>query len=74
MKVASSKIFKMIIIFIAVLLNISCDKDSDLLVEYVLSDNLQNEKIDGIAADESSKTETDQSAMLDALANEPYTD
>ncbi len=74
MKVTCSKIFKMSIILIAVLLTISCDKKSDLLVEYVLSDNLQNEKLDGFAVDDSSKTDPDQRAVLDALANDIYAD
>jgi len=70
MKVASSKILTMIIIFSTVLLTISCDKNSDLLVEYVLSDDLQNEKLEGFAKDDSSKLATDQSAVQDALAND----
>ncbi len=74
MKVTCSKIFKMSIILIAVLLTISCDKKSDLLVEYVLSDNLQNEKLDGFAVDDSPKPDTDQRAVLDALANDIYAD
>ena len=43
-------------------------------MEYVLSDNLQNEKLDGFAVDDSSKTDTDQRAVLDALANDINTD
>jgi len=74
MQVANSKIFKTIIIFSTFLLTISCDKNSDLLAEYVLSENLQNEKLGGFTEDDSSKTDTDQSAVLDALANDLYTD
>ena len=74
MKVASSKIFKMNIIFIAVLLAISCDKESDLLVDYVSSDNLHKEKLDGLAVDDFSKINTDQKVVLDALANDIYLD
>ena len=74
MKVASSKIFKINIIFIAVLLAISCDKESDLLVDYVHSDNLHKEKLDGLAVEDFSKINTDQRVVIDALANEIYID
>lgn len=43
-------------------------------MEYVLSDNLQNEELDGFTVDDFSKTDTDQRAVLDALANDIYTD
>ena len=74
MIVICSKIFKMNIILIAVLLAISCDKESDLLVDYVHSDNLHKEKLDGFAVEDFSKTDTDQRAVLDALANDIYID
>ena len=74
MKVACSKIFKMNIIFIAVLLAFSCDKESDLLVDYVHSDNLHKEKLDGLAVEDFSKINTDQRVVFDALANEIYID
>ena len=74
MKVVCSKIFKMNIILIAVLLAISYDKKSDLLVEYVLSENLHKEKLDGFAVDDFSKTNNDQGAVLDVLTNDIYTD
>ncbi len=74
MKVASSKIFKINIIFIAVLLAISCDKESDLLVDYVHSDNLHKEKLDGFAVYDFSKINTDQRVVLDVLANDIYLD
>ena len=74
MKVICSKIFKMNIIFIAVLLTISCDKESDLLVDYVHSDNLHKEKLDGLAVEDFSKINTDQSVVIDALENEIYMD
>ena len=74
MKVASSRIFKMNIIFIVVLLTISCDKESDLLVDYVHSDNLHKEQLDGLAVEDFSKINTDQRVVVDALANEIYID
>jgi len=74
MKVARSRIFKMNIIFIVVLLTISCDKESDLLVDYVHSDNLHKEKLDGLAVEDFSKINTDQSVVVDAMANEIYID
>ena len=74
MKVACSRIFKMNIIFIVVLLAISCDKESDLLVDYVHSDNLHKEKLDGLAVEDFSKINTDQSVVFDAMANEIYID
>ena len=74
MKVICSKIFKMNIIFIAVLLATSCNKKSDLLVEYVLSDDLHKEKLEGFAMDDFSKTNNDQGAVLDLLTNDIYTD
>ena len=74
MKVIFSNFFKISIVLIVVLSAVSCDKKSDLVMEYVLSDNLQNEKLDGFTVDDSSKTDTDQRAVLDALANEVYTD
>ena len=74
MKVICSKIFKINIIFIAVLLAISCDKESDLLVDYVHSDNLHKEKLDGLAIEDFSKINTDQRVVIDALANEIYID
>ena len=74
MKVASSRIFKMNIIFIVVLLTISCDKESDLLVDYVNSYKLQKEQLDGLAVEDFSNLYTDQREVFDALANEIYTD
>jgi hypothetical protein len=74
MKVASSRIFKMNIIFIVVLLTISCDKESDLLVDYVHSDNLHKEQLDEFAVEDFSRLNTDQSVVVDALANEIYID
>jgi hypothetical protein len=74
MKVTFSNFFKISIVLIVLLSAVSCDKKSDLLVEYVLSDNLQNEKLDGFAVDNSSKTDTDQRAVQDALANDIYAD
>lgn len=74
MKVTFSNFFKISIVLIVVLSAVSCDKKSDLVMEYVLSDNLQNEKLDGFTVDDSSKTDTDQSAVLDALANDIYMD
>ncbi len=70
MKVPSSRIFKSIILFIAVLLAFSCDKESDLVMDYVHSDNLHKEKLDGLAVDDFSKINTDQSLVLDVLAND----
>jgi len=74
MKVIFSKIFKINIIFLAVLLATSCNKKSDLLVEYVLSDDLHKEKLDGFAMDEFSRTNTDQGTVLDILVEDSYTD
>ena len=74
MKVACSRIFKMNIIFIGVLLAISCDKESDLLVDYVHSDNLHKEKLDGLTVEDFSKINTDQRVVFDALANDIYID
>ena len=74
MKVICSKIFKMNIILITVLLAISCDKKSDVLVEYVLSENLHEEKLDGFAIDDFSKTNKDQEVVLHLLTNDIYTD
>ena len=74
MKVACSKIFKINIIFITVLLAFSCDKESDLLVDYVHSDNLHKEQLDGLAVEDFSKLNTDQSVDFDALVNEIYID
>ena len=74
MKVACSRIFKMNIIFITVLLAFSCDKESDLLVDYVHSDNLHKEQLDGLAVEDFSKLNTDQSVDFDALVNEIYID
>ena len=62
------------IIFIVVLLAISCDKESDLLVDYVHSDNLHKEKLDGFAVEDFSKINTDQRVVFDALANDIYID
>ncbi|NNK19501.1 MAG: hypothetical protein HKP49_10140, partial [Maribacter sp.] len=50
----------MSIIFLTVILTTSCDKNSDLITEYVLSENLQNEQLEGFAGDDASKTETDK--------------
>ena len=74
MKVACSRIFKMNIIFIVVLLAISCDKESDLLVDYVHSDNLHKEKLDGLAVEDFSKINTDQRVVFDALAHDIHID
>lgn len=74
MKVARSRIFKMNIIFIVVLLTISCDKKSDLLVDYVHSDNLHKEKLNGLAVEDFSKINTYQRVVFDALANDIYRD
>ena len=74
MKVTFSNFFKISIVLIVVLSAISCDKKSDLLVEYVLSDNLHKEKLDGFAMDYFSITNNDQGAVLDVLTNEQYTD
>ena len=74
MKVARSRIFKMNILFIAVFLTISCDKESDLLVDYVHSDNLHKEQLEGLAVEDFSKINTDQSVVIDALATEIYID
>ena len=74
MKVTFSNFLKISFVLIVLLSAVSCDKKSDLVMEYVLSDNLQNEKLDGFAIDDSSKTDTDQRAVLDALANDINTD
>ncbi|MBT8298350.1 MAG: hypothetical protein KJO52_08445 [Maribacter sp.] len=60
----------MSIIFLTVFLTTSCEKNSDLLVEYVLSENLQNEQLDEFAGDHASKTATDLNAVPDAMAND----
>lgn len=52
MKVTFPNFFKLIIVLIVVLSTVSCDKKSDLLMEYVLSDNLQKEQLDGLVADD----------------------
>ncbi len=59
MKVTFPNFFKLIIVLIVVLSTVSCDKKSDLLMEYVLSDNLQKEQLDGLVADDFSKIKTD---------------
>ncbi len=59
MKVTFPNFFKLIIVLIVVLSTVSCDKESDLLMEYVLSDNLQKEQLDGLVADDFSKIKTD---------------
>ncbi len=74
MNVNFSKIFKINIIFLAVILATSCNKKSDLLVEYVLSDDLHKEKLDGLTMDEFSRTNTDQGVVLEVLTNELATD
>ena len=74
MNVNFSKIFKINIIFLAVILATSCNKKSDLLVEYVLSDDLHKEKLDVLSMDEFSRTNTDQGAVLEVLTNELATD
>ena len=74
MKVTFSNFFKISIVLIVVLLTISCDKESDLLVDYVHSDNLHKEKLEGLAVEDFSKINTDQSVVIDALANEIYMD
>jgi len=72
MKVTFSNFFKISIVLIVVLSAVSCDKKSDLVMEYVLSDNLQNEKLDRFVVDDSSKTDIDQRAVLDSLAIDIY--
>lgn len=74
MKVPCSKIFKISIIFIAVISTISCEKNSDLLVEYVLSDNLHEERLDEFVVDDFPKTIIDQREVLDALEDGTFTD
>ncbi len=59
MKVTFPNFFKLIIVLIVVVSTVSCDKESDLLMEYVLSDNLQKEQLDGLVADDFSKIKTD---------------
>ncbi len=59
MKVTFPNFFKLIIVLIVVLSTVSCDKESDLLMEYVLSDNLQKEQLDGLVVDDFSKIKTD---------------
>ena len=74
MKVTFSSFFKISFVLIVVLSAISCDKKSDLVMEYVLSDNLHKEKLDGLAVEDFSKINTDQRVVFDALANDIYID
>ena len=74
MKVIFSKIFKINIIFLAVLLATSCNKKSDLLAEYVLSEDLHKEKLEGFAMDEFSRTNSEQEAVLELLVEDSYSD
>ena len=74
MKVTFSNFFKISIVLIVVLLAFSCDKESDLVVDYVHSGNLHKEQLDGLAVEDFSNLYTDQSKVFDALANEIYTD
>lgn len=74
MNVTFSNFFKLIIVLIVVISTVSCDKESDLVVEYVLSDNLQKEKLDGSVVDDFSKTNTDQREVINVQANDVYSD
>jgi hypothetical protein len=74
MNAICSRIFKMNILFIAALLTISCNKDSDLVVEYMLSDELNKERLGASVENDYFKTATNQSVGPDVFANDTFTD
>ena len=52
MKVICCKIFKINFAFLLIIFTASCNKNSDLIVEYVPSETLQKEELDNLLADD----------------------
>ncbi|MCK5440248.1 MAG: hypothetical protein KAJ23_00010 [Maribacter sp.] len=74
MNAVCSKIFKINLLLITLLLTISCDKESDLLTDYVPFDALNKEQLDEFVADDFFNTDPDQSVVPDGSAKDTFTD
>jgi hypothetical protein len=66
------KIIKLSTLFIAVLLIISCNKDADLLVDYVLTDGVLGQNSGQLAVNDYFETKPNSPIILDVLANDNF--
>jgi hypothetical protein len=74
MNAICSRIFKLNLILIATLFIISCDKDSDLVVEYMLSDELSKERLGASVENDYFKTDPTKSVVFNVSTNDTFTD
>lgn len=72
MKAAPIKITKLMVFLLAIIFNISCSKDSDLLADYVISDAKASLFVANLAIDDYFVVTKDDEIVLDVLSNDSY--
>ncbi len=72
MYIFPTKIIKLSTLFIAILLSFSCNKDADLLTDYVLSDSINAADSAGNVANDHFEVLADRSTIFNVLLNDKF--